>query len=395
MSAYQFKIQINGIKKPPIWRRLLVPSDYTFTDLAQVIKVAFEWDGPLTWQYECRDRDGQIACKISKADQLGSFEMLRALVGEMMGREEFRYDPDETTLRMGEDLFVVHKTNFLYGTETDKMVRLSITPEETLDRELDRAECTAASGAPVSEELFPAKTFQTLKEEYARGIRTDEKLLAPYLTESGDVCYKLDPGRLETINKALETDVERTPVTKAAKEIKVRPKKPVRQSQVANPIIPTSDKTVYQLKVQLRGYSKPPVWRRLVVPGDKTFTELAEAIMHAFDWTGLHLWSFECRDRRGNTVVTIEEENEDNIDERDNPLQRLQKHLGLRQSFYDSDETPVSQLPEITEGLKLYFIYDFGSWVEHIITLENVVPGEPKSIVLVKSSGRAPEEDLY
>lgn len=28
--TYQFKIQIKGITKPPVWRRVLVPDIYTF-----------------------------------------------------------------------------------------------------------------------------------------------------------------------------------------------------------------------------------------------------------------------------------------------------------------------------------------------------------------------------
>ena len=42
--TYQFKIQIKGITKPPVWRRVLVPVIYTFLRFHQVIQRAFNWD---------------------------------------------------------------------------------------------------------------------------------------------------------------------------------------------------------------------------------------------------------------------------------------------------------------------------------------------------------------
>ena len=41
--TYQFKIQIKGITKPPVWRRVLVPDTYTFLQFHQVIQYAFNW----------------------------------------------------------------------------------------------------------------------------------------------------------------------------------------------------------------------------------------------------------------------------------------------------------------------------------------------------------------
>ena len=48
----------------------------------------------------------------------------------------------------------------------------------------------------------------------------------------------------------------------------------------------------YQLKVQLRNV-RPPIWRRLLVPGDITLAELHEVIQTAIGWTNTHLHEFE------------------------------------------------------------------------------------------------------
>ncbi|MCH4148283.1 MAG: plasmid pRiA4b ORF-3 family protein [Prevotella sp.] len=40
---YQFKIKLRGIIKPPVWRRVLVPSQFTFATFHFVIQNAFGW----------------------------------------------------------------------------------------------------------------------------------------------------------------------------------------------------------------------------------------------------------------------------------------------------------------------------------------------------------------
>ena len=48
----------------------------------------------------------------------------------------------------------------------------------------------------------------------------------------------------------------------------------------------------YQLKITVKG-SKPPVWRRIIVPETATFHQLHEMIQEAFGWSGYHLHEFE------------------------------------------------------------------------------------------------------
>ncbi|MGL6217060.1 MAG: plasmid pRiA4b ORF-3 family protein, partial [Lacrimispora sphenoides] len=50
----------------------------------------------------------------------------------------------------------------------------------------------------------------------------------------------------------------------------------------------------YQLKVTIKG-SKPPIWRRVLVPQGITFVKLHQMIQTAFCWSDEHLYEFEFR----------------------------------------------------------------------------------------------------
>jgi hypothetical protein len=49
--AYQFKIDLKGIR-PPIWRRILVPEEYSFWDLHIAIQDAMGWSGYHLHEFE-------------------------------------------------------------------------------------------------------------------------------------------------------------------------------------------------------------------------------------------------------------------------------------------------------------------------------------------------------
>jgi hypothetical protein len=54
----------------------------------------------------------------------------------------------------------------------------------------------------------------------------------------------------------------------------------------------SASETIISLKVTLRGV-KPPVWRRLLLPGAMTLANLHEAIQAAMGWRGYHLHAFD------------------------------------------------------------------------------------------------------
>jgi len=54
-SIYQLRVVLEGFK-PPVWRRLLVPADYTLGDLHHVLQAAFQWTDCHLHGYVLHDR---------------------------------------------------------------------------------------------------------------------------------------------------------------------------------------------------------------------------------------------------------------------------------------------------------------------------------------------------
>ncbi|GLY96778.1 plasmid pRiA4b ORF-3 family protein [Actinoplanes sp. NBRC 103695] len=103
---------------------------------------------------------------------------------------------------------------------------------------------------------------------------------------------------------------------------------------------------IYQIKVSLRG-ARPPIWRRLELPGDTSLADLHHIIQTVFGWEDSHLHAFETP--YGTFGVADRE-------------------LGHRA------EKPVT-LEQVATGVgdKARYLYDFGDNWEHEITVEKLL----------------------
>ena len=124
-----------------------------------------------------------------------------------------------------------------------------------------------------------------------------------------------------------------------------QPAKPPAKRKKSNGLAP-----VYQIKVSLRG-AKPPIWRRLLVPGDITLNRLHRVFLAAFGWHGGHLYVFDTAYGQ---------------------FGRPDRELGHR------SDRPVT-LKQVAPALKdkLLYTYDFGDDWEHEILVEKVTPADP------------------
>ncbi len=74
--AYQFKIQLQGISKPPIWRVLKIPDNFSFHQFHLAIQNAFGWYNCHLYQFSEQgwrsDYSIQMQHEDSEADELDS-----------------------------------------------------------------------------------------------------------------------------------------------------------------------------------------------------------------------------------------------------------------------------------------------------------------------------------
>jgi len=128
---------------------------------------------------------------------------------------------------------------------------------------------------------------------------------------------------------------------------------------------------IYQFKILLQG-SKPPIWRRIQVPGSYSFYDLHVAIQDSMGWEDYHLHDF--------TIIHPETLRED--------------HIGIGEDVFPGCETKLSSYFSL-ENPRAEYMYDFGDGWEHLITLEKIIPAE-KGITYprcIKGKRACPPED--
>ena len=109
----------------------------------------------------------------------------------------------------------------------------------------------------------------------------------------------------------------------------------------------SAGKTVVALKVTLRDV-KPPVWRRLLLPGTMTLADLHEAIQAAMGWHGGHLHAFDVAGRQYGDPRTIDDV---------------------------ADETKLTLNSLLKSGVARFtYTYDFGDNWEHQVLIEQPQP---------------------
>lgn len=109
---------------------------------------------------------------------------------------------------------------------------------------------------------------------------------------------------------------------------------------------------ISQLKVQLREV-EPPVWRRLLVPGEVDLGELHAVLQTAMGWSNAHLHEFETDD--GDRYGVPDPDWVDGV----------------------ADESKVRLFRVAREGSRLRYLYDFGDGWDHEVTVEKVLDPQP------------------
>jgi len=136
----------------------------------------------------------------------------------------------------------------------------------------------------------------------------------------------------------------------------------------------SSEPRVYQLKITIKDI-RPPVWRRVRVPGNVTFLRLHDIIQDAFGWTDMHLHEF--------VVDGVHYGNPEDYEEYGTDFK------------YFNEERSIFERVVRRAGKRFSYVYDYGDNWRHEIVVEKVEAAGPGDAKPVCVGGRrcCPPED--
>ena len=129
----------------------------------------------------------------------------------------------------------------------------------------------------------------------------------------------------------------------------------------------------FRVRLDLHG-ARPPVWRRLELPGELTLPRLHDVIQAAMGWTNSHLHRFRTgRDHRSPYFVT---------------------HFDLDEGDDGTLEDDVRLDQLVAErGDELWYEYDFGDGWDHRLVIEEVLDEPPSAARCTAGRMACPPED--
>jgi hypothetical protein len=130
-----------------------------------------------------------------------------------------------------------------------------------------------------------------------------------------------------------------------------------------------------QIKILLDD-TKPPVWRRVLIPNNMTLHDLHLVIQASFNWYNCHLYGFDLPERK--QAVDIEGQN--------------WQEWGIESYHIDSRKALVTDY--LSDKSKyIHYDYDFGDGWRHTVGLEKIVDKVIDKPELIKAKTYAPVED--
>ena len=131
----------------------------------------------------------------------------------------------------------------------------------------------------------------------------------------------------------------------------------------------------FQLKIMIKN-SKPPIWRRVIVPAGITFSQLSIILNKVMGWCGYHMFEFEFYHRE---LILMEDADE----------------YAVGFGPHDYMEASTTYIREFLEEEGWFtYTYDLGDNWEHRVTVEKVMDDYAFDYpVVVKYKGDCPPED--
>lgn len=159
----QFKIQIRNIQKPPVWRRIVIPANFTFNDLHLAIQESFGWENYHLYQFEKAPYDRGWKVKIPDEMDNGDFFM-----SEVINSEQTVVSSFIQSMNLKKFVYV-----YDFGDDWIHDITLEKTDE---DETILHPVCLAGKGACPPEDCGGPWGYENMKQLLAEAPDDEESL---------------------------------------------------------------------------------------------------------------------------------------------------------------------------------------------------------------------------
>jgi Plasmid pRiA4b ORF-3-like protein len=163
-TTFQFKLQLNNIKNPPVWRRIKMPADFTFYDFHEVIQLTFGWTNSHLFMFSPNGFGSSLVITDTQNNDDDGY-----------GR---RLDADSVLLS---EIFKTEKQHFSYIYDFGDSWEHKITLEKIIEEPSIFPECTAGKGKCPPEDCGGIWGYERLKEILADKKHPEYKETAQWL----------------------------------------------------------------------------------------------------------------------------------------------------------------------------------------------------------------------
>lgn len=187
-TTFQFKIELNGVSDPKVWRRLTLPSNYTFVDFHTAIQIAFGWEDAHLYMFSPKG--------------FGSNPQITELTeDDMDNMYEKKLDADEIILS---DIFKTEKQKYTYIYDFGDSWKHIITLEKILAISTSYPDCLDGKGKCPPEDCGGVGGYDNLKEILADKNHPEYEESAEWVGLEEDELWDAGEFEIEEIRKDMQ-----------------------------------------------------------------------------------------------------------------------------------------------------------------------------------------------
>lgn len=129
----------------------------------------------------------------------------------------------------------------------------------------------------------------------------------------------------------------------------------------------------YEIKVTIKN-SKPPIWRKIIVPAGINFMQFHNIIQVAFEWLNYHMYEFSFKEL-AETITNNKESCEEYAyymsEEGKRSFKDLVGFTPHHNAVLYAKDVTIDKYFEMVK--RVTYVYDFGDWWEHTIEILNCI----------------------